>query len=143
MLTGLKRHGWDSTSLVTAETEGADCFARARAAGGPVRLDAITSVATSLGALECSPTALELAASHPTRSAVVTDAEAIDACLRLADDHRTLVEPACGAALALLYSERHRGMWAEFEDVVVVVCGGGGVDLALLKEWSRLANKGG
>jgi len=43
---------------------------------------------------------------QPTRAFTVTDAEAVSACVSLLDDHRVLVEPACGAALALLYSER-------------------------------------
>jgi len=36
---GLARHGWDDVPLVTAETEGACCFARAVEAGAPVRQD--------------------------------------------------------------------------------------------------------
>jgi L-serine/L-threonine ammonia-lyase len=39
-----------------------------------------------------------------------------------ADDHRVIVEPACGASLALLYknSEVLKG----FENILVIVCGG-------------------
>ena len=36
--------------MLTAETDGAACFAKALAAGEPVTLAGITSVATSLGA---------------------------------------------------------------------------------------------
>jgi len=59
--TGLQRHGWSDVPVVTAETEGASCFASAVALGRSVRLSAITSIATSLGALEVSPTSLQLA----------------------------------------------------------------------------------
>ena len=69
LVTGLKRHGWDDVPVLTAETDGAACFAAALAAGGePTRLEAITSVATSLGALQASPTALALARAHPTEA---------------------------------------------------------------------------
>ena len=43
--------GWEEeVTVVTCETEGADCFAAAMAAGDLVTLDGITSVAKSLGA---------------------------------------------------------------------------------------------
>ena len=56
-------------------------------------------------------------------------------CASLLDDHRLLVEPACGAALALLYSERHRAALASFDPLVVVVCGGSGVDWEIMAQW--------
>ena len=137
IIEGLKRHGWDDVELITTETEGAACFACAKAAGEPVRLDAITSVATSLGALECSPSALRLSAEHPTRALMVTDQEAVGACANFLDHHRVLVEPACGAALALAYSERHWPVLQRYDSVVFVVCGGGGVNEEILRGWKR------
>ena len=53
----------------------------------------------------------------------------------LLDDHRLLVEPACGAALALLYSERQRAAVASFDPLVVVVCGGSGVNWEIMQQW--------
>jgi threonine dehydratase len=44
-----------------------------------------------------------------------------------------LVEPAGGAALALLYSPRHREKLMALGPVVVVVCGGSGINLEILK----------
>ena len=79
LLEGLERHGWEDTTLITAETDGASCFAAAMQAKRPVRLDAITSVATSLGALQAADAALERALRHPTLPKVVTDAEAVGA----------------------------------------------------------------
>ena len=105
------------------------------AAGEPVRLDAITSVATSLGALQCSPTALRLATEHPTESATVTDAQAVGACALLLNEHRVLVEPACGAAIATLLAEPQRSRLAELDSVLVVVCGGSGVDFSIMEQW--------
>ena len=92
---------------------------------------------THVRALQASPTALELANEHPTNAMTVSDSESVAACLRFLDDHRVMVEPACGAALALLYSGRQRELFRRFDSVCVVVCGGGGVDLSLLAEWQQ------
>ena len=138
LVEGLQRHGWDDVAVLTAETEGAACFARAVEAGESVRLGGIESVATSLGALEASPTALRLAAEHPTEARTVTDAEAVDACAKFLDVHRIMVEPACGASLALAFSERHRAALARFDSVVVVVCGGSGGNWEIMEGWRDL-----
>ena len=72
-------------------------------------------------------------------AATCTDAEAVDACVRFAEDHRLLVEPACGAALAVAYSERLRSnVLAKVKGegpIVIQVCGGSGVNLELLSQW--------
>lgn len=78
VITGLRRHGWDSVRVLTAETDGAACLARALEAGAPVRLDGITSIATSLGALQASETAVRLAqvqAAHRAEPGLECSAE--------------------------------------------------------------------
>ncbi|XP_037091095.1 serine dehydratase-like [Pollicipes pollicipes] len=84
------------------ETEGADCFSKALEAGKPVVLSGITSLAKSLGALQVSDRLLEWSRRRPVLSGVVTDRQAVDACARLAADHRLLVEPACGVTPDML-----------------------------------------
>ena len=70
-----------ATRVISAETDGANCFAAAIANGfAPTRLEAIRSVATSLGALQCSPTTMRLAQEVPTDACTVSDQEALDAC---------------------------------------------------------------
>ena len=51
----------------------------------------------------------------------------------LLDEHRVLVEPACGAAVALLRAERHRHLFSRHESVVLVVCGGSGVNWQIME----------
>lgn len=55
-----------------------------------------------------------------------------------------LVEPACGAALAVLYSDRLRNQYfsSSLPDessgpVVVEICGGSGINIDLLNEWEK------
>ena len=141
---GLERKGLKST-VVAAETEGAASFGKAFLSGAKVRLDSIDSIATSLGALEVTDVALERAQSHiarggSTKAAMCTDQEAVEACVRFAEDHRVLVEPACGAALAALYSDRLRpDVLRDLPEgpVVVEVCGGSGVNIDLLNMWKK------
>ena len=148
--------------VVAAETEGASSFAasfNANSVGNSdlsmVRLESIDSVATSLGALEVTPAVVQRAHRHMERgreqgghgedvlSYVCSDAEAVDACARFASDHRMLVEPACGAALAPIYSDRLRAQLLEELEgsvgsaIVVEVCGGSGVNPELLELWKN------
>ena len=44
--------GWNKVPVVAMETHGANCLSAARSAGKSVTLPAITSIATSLGALK-------------------------------------------------------------------------------------------
>ena len=131
---GLARHGLDQVPLVAVETEGAASFARALEAGGPVSLDRIDTIATSLGARRVADAAFAWSQRRPIVAVVVSDADAVRACRRFADDHLSLVEPACGAALSLAY-DGHPALGA-FARVAVIACGGVVVSLEKLADWS-------
>lgn len=149
VLEGLSRHSSSegtitSTVIVAAETEGAASFGESWKRGTLVRLDAIKSIATSLGALQVTPVALERARAHQdsgglVQSAICTDSEAVYACIQFSRDHRILVEPACGAALAVAYTPRLREQFLSSVDgpIVIEVCGGSGVSIELLSLWKR------
>lgn len=147
VLEGLARHregGRSSTVVISAETEGAASFGESWRRGTLVRLDAITSIATSLGALEVTSVALERARAHQESgglvlSSICTDAEAVSACVQFSQDHRILVEPACGAALAVAYTPRLRDQFLSNLEgpIVIEVCGGSGVSIELLSLWKR------
>lgn len=143
VLEGCARRKLSSTAVIASETDGASCFKQSWEAedGKPVTLAGIDSVATSLGATSCTPIALERARSHDGGfdATTCTDREAVDACVRFARDHRMLVEPACGAALAVAYSERLREKYLVGVDgpIVIEVCGGSGVDIDLMQAWKN------
>ncbi|KWN18570.1 pyridoxal-phosphate dependent enzyme [Burkholderia ubonensis] len=122
VLEGLARNGWRDVPVVAVETEGADCYARSVALGRPVELPEITSVATSLGAKRPCDAALAWATRHAIDTVVVSDAAAVAASLRFLDEHRIVVEPACGAALAAL--DTATPALAAASRVAVIVCGG-------------------
>ncbi len=133
ILQGLHRNGMAQVPLIAAETEGAASLHAAVRAGELVSLPAISSIATTLGARRVAQTAFDWTRRHPVKSVIVSDAQAVKACLQFADDMRTLVEPACGAALAVAY--RNLPALAFFKRPLIVVCGGIGVDMAKLAVW--------
>lgn len=135
VMAGLVRNGLADIPVLAAETHGAASLKAAMDAGEPVSLPAITSIATSLGAKRVADHAVALTQTHDVRSALVSDAEAVRACLRFMDDHRVLVEPACGAALAVVYDQPER--LAPFKNAMVIVCGGATATLAQLQQWER------
>lgn len=129
---GLERNGWGQVPIIAVETQGAASFRAATLAGRPVEIDAITSVATSLGAKRVCGQAYEYFKSRPVESVVISDAQALEACDRFLTDHRILVEPACGAALALGYTPT---LLKEYKNVLIVVCGGATATYAQIGAW--------
>ena len=135
LLLGMDSAGWGDVPVLAAETDGADSFAQSMASGRLVTLPAIRSIATTLGARTVCRQVLEAAKSHSVTPWVVSDRQAVDACLAFAADHRVLVEPACGAALAAGYFPSP--VLAGLVPVVFIVCGGAAFTPAMLQEWDR------
>ncbi len=134
IMEGLHRNGWTDMPVVTVETQGAESLAKSVRTGHRIELDAITSIATSLGATQICEQAFNWSQKHPLRSIVVTDRAAVSACQRFIADHRLVVEPACGASLAAIYDGAPE--LEEFESVLVIVCGGVTVTAEQLRDWS-------
>lgn len=134
VIQGLRRNGMGHVPVIAVETQGADSLAQAIRAGAPVELPSISSIATSLGARKVADQAFRLTREHEVRSAVVSDQAAVDACLRFIDDHRIVVEPACGASLALPYGAHP--LLDGCSKVLVIVCGGATASVTQLQAWA-------
>jgi L-serine/L-threonine ammonia-lyase len=132
---GLDRNGLGHIPIIAVETEGADCLAKAMACGANVPLAELTSVATSLGANQVCDRAFEISQQRDVRSIVVSDLAALDACEWFLSDHRVLVEPACGAALAALYGPQEHPSLDGVGSVLVVVCGGVTTSIEQIRAW--------
>ncbi len=128
---GLRRNGLDQVPIFAVETDGMSSFRAAVNAGKPVLLPEVTGVATSLGARQVCQRAYELTRDREVISLTVSDRQAVDACLAFLDDHRTLVEPACGASLAVLYGQKLP--IGELKNILVIVCGGSTATTASLQ----------
>ncbi|KAB0401864.1 hypothetical protein E2I00_010845 [Balaenoptera physalus] len=114
---GLVEVGWGDVPIITMETIGANSF----------------HASTKAGKL-----AMKVFQEHPIFSEVVSDQEAVAAVEKFVDDEKILVEPACGAALAAIYSNVVQKLQGEgklctpLSSLVVIVCGGSNISLAQL-----------
>uniref|UniRef100_A0A8D2JIC6 L-serine dehydratase/L-threonine deaminase n=1 Tax=Sciurus vulgaris TaxID=55149 RepID=A0A8D2JIC6_SCIVU len=138
VVQGLQEVGWGDVPIIAMETIGAHSFHAATTAGKLVSLPKITSVAKALGVCTVGAQALKLFQEHPIFSEVISDQEAVAAIEKFVDDEKILVEPACGAALAAVYSHVVKKLQGEgklqapLPSLVVIVCGGSNISLGQL-----------
>ncbi|XP_029983572.1 serine dehydratase-like [Sphaeramia orbicularis] len=140
VIQGLKDVGWTDVPVVAMETVGADCFNAAVKAGKLVTLDDITSEAKCLGAKTVCKKAFEYSQCSEVTiiSELVTDQQALSAIEAFLDEERVLVEMACGAALAAVYSGLIQRLQGEgrlptlLGPLLVIVCGGSSIDMEQL-----------
>uniref|UniRef100_K7FFR1 L-serine deaminase n=1 Tax=Pelodiscus sinensis TaxID=13735 RepID=K7FFR1_PELSI len=139
VVAGLQHVGWQDVPIIAVETKGADSFNAALSAGRLVTLPDITSVAKCLGAKTVCVRALECARECQVISQLVEDVEAVQAMEQFLDDERMLVQPACGAPLALLYTGRVQQLQREghlnpdLDSIVIIVCGGSNIQMSELQ----------
>jgi L-serine/L-threonine ammonia-lyase len=132
---GLRRNGQQHVKIIAVETEGAASFHTAIKAGRLVQLDHITSIATSLGAKQVCERAFRWSIERSIQSVLISDQNALSACERFLADHRVLVEPACGASLALAYE--NSPSLKDSETVLVIACGGAAATIDQIRAWAK------
>ncbi|KAI5825556.1 tryptophan synthase beta subunit-like PLP-dependent enzyme [Schizophyllum commune Tattone D] len=173
ILVGCKKKGWDDVYVRTMETNGSDCFHysvalnRTSATDEPLHLPANVTVVQdegtglklahfhnfssrasgSLGASQPAAQVVKMALEYAggVRTSSVPDALAVQACVRFADEHKVLVELACGATLTAAYKPElfnelvppRPGQNAADRTVVFIVCGGFKVSLAEMEEYRK------
>ncbi len=115
------------------ETEGADAMTRALAAGRPVPVT-VTSIASTLGAPYVSELTLAHVQALVEDVLVVSDAEAVDGVLRLAEEAKVWVEPAAGCLLAAARTVRER---VGADAVIALVLCGGNVTVTDVLGWAQ------
>ena len=110
-----------ATAVFVVEPEGADSMHRSFRAGSPQSIDAVRTIADSLGAPKCEPYSFELNRRFVDEVVLVDDDQIREAMRLLFRAAKLAVEPAGAAALAaLMYPLRSR---LEGRRVGVVVCG--------------------
>lgn len=119
---GLDNNNMKDTKIVVSETEGAPSLNKSLEKGKLVTLDKIDTIANTLGASRVAERAFDIGQQDRTTSTIVSDKQATSATRQFADDHKFIVEPACGAALAICYSNKFE--FPEGSNVIVVLCGG-------------------
>ena len=110
-----------STAVYVVEPEGADSLNRSFKAGTPQAIEAVRTIADSLGAPHCEPYSFALNRQFVDEIVLVDDDQIRDAMRLLFRVAKLAVEPAGAAALAaLMYPLRQR---LEGRTVGLVVCG--------------------
>ena len=104
------------------ETVGADAMSQALAAGEPVTLPAITSIAKTLGAPAVTQRTLDLIREYYESVTVVTDVEATHALDFIAERLKVTPEPASSCNLAA--SDKLKTNFRADSHVVIILCGG-------------------
>lgn len=130
---GLKRNHLD-IPIYAIETDGTASLNTAMKMGKHIKLDEVTGIATTLAAIQVCENAFLISQSENVQGMTVSDQDAVTACLKFLDDHRTLVEPACGATLSILYDKKIS--FAPTEDVLVIVCGGASITFEQLSKYA-------
>ncbi len=133
VVEGLKRHDWLDVPILAVETFGADSLHTAVSAKAHIGIDSIQSIATSLGAKKVTKQAFDYAQTYDIIPYLVSDEAAVHACWRFLEDHRIMVEPACGASLTAVYDGCD--FLQNKENILVIVCGGVGVTMSQLEAW--------
>jgi len=103
------------------EPEGANSMQQSLAAGRPVQLDAINTIADSLGAPGALPFSYKVCAQYLDAVVTVTDDQICAGCVLFQEEGKLGVEPAAGAALGAVFGplrSRLQGL-----RIGVVVCG--------------------
>ncbi|KAM3511920.1 hypothetical protein MY11210_004461 [Beauveria gryllotalpidicola] len=128
----------DLTQVIAVEAKGVDSLAQSVAKRERITLPRIGSLATSLGARRVAQRAFEYGLEKHVRTVVLSDAEAIRACRRFADEEHYLVELACAVCPALCYTGKLPGLIPGFNEnmvVVIVVCGGSNISFEMMERF--------
>ena len=109
------------TAVYVVEPEGADTMSRSFAAGSPQSIDAVRTIADSLGAPRCEPYSFALNRQFVDEVVLVSDDQIREAMRLTFRAAKLAVEPAGAASLAaLMYPLRQR---LDGQRVGIVVCG--------------------
>jgi L-serine/L-threonine ammonia-lyase len=140
ILKGLEKNNWSNTKVIAVETEGASKLSQSLKKGEIVTLDRIDTIAKTLGASAVSKSCFEYAQKNNVISVVVNDKDTVDAVINFTNHHHILVEPSCGATLSILYRDDKSSLKGFMEPdklIVVIVCGGSGINLDLLTKYRQ------
>jgi len=123
--------------VIGVEPEGADTMHRSLASGEPVKIDAVRTIADSLGAPFALPYSFGLCQLHVDRLAMVDDLQLRKAMGFLFREMKMAVEPACAASTAALLGPLREDLTGK--RIVLVMCGSN-IDWATFEEQAIFDN---
>ena len=119
------------SEVIGVEPAGADSMHRSLASGEPVTIDAVRTIADSLGAPFAMPYSFGLCQLHVDRLAMVEDRQLREAMGFLFRAMKVAVEPACAASTAALLGPLRNDLTGK--RIVLVMCGSN-IDWATFEE---------
>jgi L-serine/L-threonine ammonia-lyase len=129
----------DDIKIIAVETFGTNSLHESIKQKALITLNQINSIATSLGAKTISSKTLEycLKYSNHISSKVLSDDNALKGILWMLENHRILIEPACGVSVyeGLKLIEENND---PNRKVIVILCGGSAISLDLLQSYTKL-----
>jgi len=125
VLDGMHRHGWEDVPVYGVEALGAKALVDSVKAGERVTLPSVNTIATSIAAKTVAQRAFDWTKEHEVVPMAVSDRRCVEAVHSFLNDHRVLVEPACGAALSAIYDDAKE--LRDKKSLLVIVCGGVGI----------------
>lgn len=143
--SGLKNNKKNADVLLV-ETKQAPTFTESIKAGEVVTLKSVKSLATSLACSYVTPQSLEFFNDQTTNKTYVETIDDFDAVKGSLEFHRNFgiaVEPACGAALSVVYDQMNlikknfKGLQKD-DIIIVVVCGGSCTNEAGIEDFKAL-----
>lgn len=131
IMSGLKSCK-STADCILIETKQAPTLTKSVEAGSVVKLEFVKSIATSLACSYVSPETLALFQDQTVNKSflhTIDDKEAIKATVAYYNQFGSCVEPACGAALSIVYNQLNllnisMPKLSKDDIVVVIVCGG-------------------
>jgi L-serine/L-threonine ammonia-lyase len=124
VIQGLIKHGWGDVKIIAVETQGTNSLETSAQQKSLVTLDKTSGIATSLAAKKVAQQAFDYSQNYDVTCISVSDEDALQACVKFSHDKNVLVEPACGATLAIAYSQKYQYLLDGMQDILFVVCGG-------------------
>ena len=119
--------------IVAVETIGAESMHRSLAAAEIVELDAITSIAKTLGARKTEPFIFESLKRLVTHSLIVDDKNAVISLLEFLDNEKILIEPATSCTIAAAFQNPEI---FKNKKVVFIICGSN-VSMEEVENWKE------
>lgn len=149
IVDGLKKNKIDkATSMLLIETNQAPTMTESVNAGQVITLKSVSSLATSLACSYLSPKSLENYVDpngYKSYIETIDDLETIKALIQFYTQTGIVVEPACGAALSVVYNQiqllEKNFPLKEDDIIVVVVCGGSCTSIEGLQDFKTLVRR--
>ncbi|KAM9933616.1 hypothetical protein OXX80_006770 [Metschnikowia pulcherrima] len=143
IVTGLKRNiGLEKVPVLVIETVQTPTFKNSVIAGKPSTLTSINTLSTSLASPYVAQRTFDNYHNHATTVELIDDLEAVDATVAFNDVFDEVIEPACGATVAV--SMKRQDLLQAFgplqpKDVVIfIVCGGSTVSPETMDSYRQL-----